>query len=133
MPSYYFRSIADGEKKVAHSLAEIGRMAQREADRFGQAIQIYTGDTGRKSHRKISMAKNPAGKSKAHVYRGNYPDRIESIGGAKDDFGSRFTMARTNNGALYKIGPVNGKGPKLSSDIHDWPNKQHIGQSEKRR
>ena len=60
MPSYWFRSLATGEKIVKNTVQEISRAAQREADRFGQSVQVHTGE-GRKSHRKMSMARNPIG------------------------------------------------------------------------
>lgn len=56
---YYFRSIETGEKIFADTLAEINRLAKREANKFAQAVQVYTAST-RKSHRQASYAKNPA-------------------------------------------------------------------------
>lgn len=59
MPDYWFRSLATGEKVIRSTVQEISRAAQREANRFGQAVQIHTGMEARKSHRKESMARNP--------------------------------------------------------------------------
>lgn len=60
MANYWFHSLATGEKVIKQTVQEISRAAQREADRFGQAVQVHTGE-GRKSHRKVSMARNPIG------------------------------------------------------------------------
>lgn len=60
--TYWFRSLATGDKVTATSLQEITRKAQREADRFGQGVQIHSGPAGRKSHRVASYARNPVEK-----------------------------------------------------------------------
>lgn len=62
MASYWFRSLATGEKVVANTVQQISKLAQREADRFNVGVQIHTGE-GAKSHRKVSMARNPIGGS----------------------------------------------------------------------
>lgn len=59
MPTYWFRSISSGAKVTASSLQAINRLAQREADKFGQGIQVHS-ESGRKSHRRMSAARNPA-------------------------------------------------------------------------
>lgn len=59
MPTYWFRSISSGEKVTATSLQAINRLAQREADKFGQGVQVHS-ESGRKSHRRMSAARNPA-------------------------------------------------------------------------
>lgn len=61
MASYWFRSLQHGEKVVANTVQEISRLAQREADKFGGSVQVHSGEAGRKSHRKVSMARNPIG------------------------------------------------------------------------
>ena len=63
MPTYWFRSISSGEKVTASTLQGINRLAQREADRFGQGIQVHS-ESGRKSHRRMSAARNPAKRKK---------------------------------------------------------------------
>lgn len=61
MPNYWFHSLQTGEKIVKNTVQEISRAAQREADKFGQMVQVHVGSEGRKSHRKVSMARNPIG------------------------------------------------------------------------
>ena len=58
MPTYWFRSISSGAKVTASTLQEINRLAQREANKFGQGIQVHS-ESGRKSHRRMSAARNP--------------------------------------------------------------------------
>ena len=66
MANYYFRRISDGEKVMERSLAEINAKAKREANKFGQAIQVFVDKAergvGMKSHRQVSMARNPVSK-----------------------------------------------------------------------
>lgn len=63
MASYYFKRISDGEKVVARTLADINAKAKREANKFGQAVQVFVDKAergvGMKSHRQVSMARNP--------------------------------------------------------------------------
>lgn len=78
MASYYFRRISDGEKVVERTLAAINKRAKLEATKFGQAVQVYVDKAergvGMRSHRQMSMARNPVKESAyefVHEYAGD--------------------------------------------------------------
>jgi len=62
------------------------------------------------------------------IYRGKYPTRIHDIGGSQGNM-----VARTNEGGVYAVCAVNGKAPAVGSDIADWPRREFLYQSTKRR
>jgi hypothetical protein len=64
------------------------------------------------------------------IYRGKFPNHIESLFTSKGDH-----IARTNDGSLYRVYPMYGKLPEVCSDISNWcPDEYvYIGQSTKRR
>lgn len=96
MANYYFRSIASGEKIVARTLKEINAKARREADKFGQAVQVFVDKAergvGMKSHRQVSMARNPVADrfGNKYVVQFNSADKYAQWSGpAEDHFASK--------------------------------------------
>lgn len=58
MTEYWFRRVKDGEKVIKTTIQEIARAAQREADQWGTAVQVFSGGAGRKAAHYVTR-KNP--------------------------------------------------------------------------